>query len=199
VSNALTLYAIEEDLLCLLDSEGLALTDEQRIALIADIADKTEVARDKRDRVAKALITAKSVIAARKAEIKRLQESTATMEREVEQFKAVACAMVDQFGTVPPRKESKRLQGKTYALCATNNGGVCPVLITDEAAIPDRYKKITVTFWLDNWKALRDAERCLAEPGDTRVALESVRAALENFEEVPGAELGERGKHLRVL
>jgi len=51
---------------------------------------------------------------------------------------------LDEIGTWKP-KESRKLQSALGSIMLVNNGGKQPVEITDEALVPDEYKRVTMT------------------------------------------------------
>ena len=71
----------------------------------------------------------------------------------------------------------KSVEGRTGKLSVRNNGGKQPLVIDDESKLPSVYTPMIITNPVDR---------------------EAVRRDLENGIPVPGAHLGERGKHLSI-
>lgn len=101
-----------------------------------------------------------------------------------------------EFRAGKPRK----LEGKTGSISLVGNGGRRPVVITDEALVPDEYQTVTVKMKASSYRTLLVEHPTLEifaskpEPNLTLIynALES------GIDGVPGAVLAPLGSHVRV-
>lgn len=104
----------------------------------------------------------------------------------------------------------KKLEGEIATLRRQANGGVQPVEIVQPELVPDKFKRITISFCPDDWQRFVEmhGDRDSAEGRILkRAAIESlptlnkelIREALEAGEGVMGARLAPRGEHLRVF
>jgi metal-dependent amidase/aminoacylase/carboxypeptidase family protein len=136
---------------------------------------------------------------AAKAEAKTMQDRAAAADRQLTVLKnAIQITLEEmEWRAGKPRK----LEGKTGSISLVGNGGRQPVVITDEALIPDEYRTVTVKMNAELWRkicaALPDLagmQECRKEPNLTLIynALES------GMDGVPGAVLAPLGSHVRV-
>lgn len=105
---------------------------------------------------------------ARKAEAKRLSENASRQENKV---KALKRRLLESFEALGIGK----LETERFTVSAVKNGGKVPLQIEPFAEIPEEFQRITIS--PDNDK---------------------IRAALEAGDDLPFAQLGERGKHMRI-
>ncbi len=109
---------------------------------------------------------------------------------------------------VMERRGVKRLDGKIGHISLKGNGGLAPMEPVNESILPDEYRSISFTLPLPAWYKLQKLLEMTDQGGMLRfmlmsakaasVNMASVRAALEAGEDVPGARLAERGKHIEV-
>ncbi len=122
--NALTLYQAEERLQMLVDSEEM-LTAEAESALLsecaAEIAEATDIARDKRDNVARFILALTAAIEAKNAEAARLREQAKAAEAKLKLLKTFVCESVKSFGVVAKGTKSPKLVGNVFTLMAKTN------------------------------------------------------------------------------
>ena len=111
---------------------------------------------------------------AAKAEAKAMQDRAQSAERQLTVLKnAIQITLEEmEFRAGKPRK----LEGKTGSISLVGNGGRQPVVITDEALIPDEYRTVTVKMNAELWRkvcaALPDLaglQECKKDPNLTAI------------------------------
>lgn len=103
-----------------------------------------------------------------KAEADRLSTKAASLTKQVERMKNT----LRIYMTEANRKKA----GNTIKASIQKNGGKLPIVLTvDPKDLPFDFQKVKI------------------EPNN-----EAIRDALEHGQEVPGAELGERGEHIKI-
>lgn len=103
-----------------------------------------------------------------KAEADRLSAKAASLTKQVERMKNT----LRIYMTEANRKKA----GNTIKASIQKNGGKLPIVLTvDPKDLPFDFQKVKI------------------EPNN-----EAIRDALEHGQEVPGAELGERGEHIKI-
>jgi len=136
---------------------------------------------------------------AAKDEAETMQDRAQAFGRQLTVLKSAILVTLEEmeFRAGKPRK----LEGKTGSISLVGNGGRRPVVITDEALIPDEYRTVTVKMNAELWRkvcaALPDLagmQECKKDPNLTLIynALES------GMDGVPGAILAPLGSHVRV-
>jgi hypothetical protein len=99
-------------------------------------------------------------------------------------------------------RELKAIEGHEFTLRAQKNSQES-VQITDEAALPIAFRKIDAriggVLWETVLEHLPDELRKILESTvkESKADMDSIQAAIQRAEEVPGAEL-RRGWHLRI-
>jgi hypothetical protein len=193
VPHPLTLYALEETLTVLADTEDMVPEEQQRefqeefrLALTAAV--------EKRDRVGAFLAHLESQAALAKAEIVRLQERKAWFERATERMEGYVINVIESLGRDAKGKYQK-LEGRTVTFGIKD----CPpsVEIQDEAAVPADYKAITITMPALKWEELLDSldleQRASVldsvEKPKVAVSKTAIKKAIECGGQVPGADL----------
>lgn len=157
------LWKIEEELAALLDSVDVC-SEEQRPELEARIAQYLGAEVEKVDRVGAVLSSLEHVAANAKAEIDRLTDRRQSAERAAERLKRYILYVLSL-------REGRPLKGHNVTLSARESEAV---RITDPSAVPERFKKTTVS---------------------VEIPKDPVKRALKAGEEVPGAVL-EKREHL---
>jgi hypothetical protein len=163
-TSHLTLYAIEEHLAALCESVETVTPDQEQQFLVDFQAALTSAA-DKRDRVAHMLSHLEHQQAFAAAEIKRLQEFKRSAESAQNRLEGYVTYCIDALGR-DAKGKYRKLEGHTTVMFLRASPASVDVL--DEAAIPEQYKRATVTIAVDK---------------------RAVKAAIENGEDVPGAKL----------
>jgi hypothetical protein len=217
--SGLSLYTIEQSLAELLEAredliekratvaDGLPPQSADAGDLEADVnAELAEVEKalaeyftreiSKADGVHYAIRAYTDVLAQAEAEKQRITERVDRLKSTLKRIKQAACEAMEVLG-------KKRIDGTAgrYLMCKAN-GGVAPLTIQPEV-LPNDYRDVVIqmphNFWFylvgslspEEWPA--GVRTKSLEPNNDRI-----RAALAAGEEVPGARLGERGKHLEI-
>jgi hypothetical protein len=195
-SNLPTLYNLEDDLAALVNSEDLVETEEQHIQIVREIAQAGEKAVAKRDsciRMFRYLDLQQQGI---DTEIKRLQElkaSYATSEKRLEKY---VIRVMEDFCPIP-KKGAKKLEGSIGVLSLRQNPPA--VEISDEAAVPTKYKNITVEMDADTWlRFAPDPLVNLTRRTTYTLKKAEIKEVLKDGGEVPGADLGFGSKRLEI-
>lgn len=198
----LTLYEIGfemREVRALLDAAGEATTDAERDAITGALTQYMEAEVRKVDNLFRFVRNEEAVIAAKKNEAQRLSESARLHQSRIDRLKLYVLGVMEALGY-------KKLEGRLGALSVRGNGGQLP-LVVDESILPDRYRETIVHMSLEDWRFMLAAAREKAHndgwTGSTKPTGggpfdAAIRAALERGEDVPGARLEERGKHLRI-
>jgi hypothetical protein len=148
-----SLYAIEEHLACLADSEAL-VSPEQEAEFRAEFQAALLAAATKRDAVARFLAHCESQAVLAKVEIERLKKRQAGFVAAVERVEQYVLSVIlklqpDKKGRYP------KLEGKTSSFGAALNPP--SVNITDDTLVPASCKTVTITMPLPVWEAALDS------------------------------------------
>ena len=115
------------------------------------------------------------------AVLMQLDGRAAMIDKEIERLTAIKTAIANNTNRMKQMlqwsmEQTGRTEIKTelHTFKIQKNGGKAPLLI-NEPEVPDSYKKIIL-----------------------EIDREKIRAALEDGEQLPFAQIGERGTHLRV-
>jgi len=184
VPQAPTLYELEESLAALLDTEAL-VTPEQEKEFQAQLAHTMTAAVAKRDRVAEFIRHCEAQAAMARNERQRLTEREHFFLRAAERMRLYVQRILEGLGKAKPKLEGKT---STFSLRA------CPasVEIVDEAAVPAKYKTLTITVPADVWNRMyADTPRWFLEAirVECTVSKTAVKKAIDAGETVPGADL----------
>lgn len=190
--TGLTLYEAEDDLLALLDSEAL-VTPEQQAQFEIELTSALLAVRSKRDRVASFIKSCEAAEGFAGSEIQRLQARKSGFANARDRLREYVCGIIRGMGEDANGK-LRKLDGDHFTMYTQ----ACPVSleITDEAAIPGKYKSITITMKMVDWAQLA----LLAEDrhsgwtdgrfqGTVSVDKTAIKADLEAGHNVPGADL----------
>lgn len=192
-----TLYRLEDDLAALLNSVELIPDEEQdaRLQIFDEIAEKSAAALLKRDGTARYIRTLESMRKAVADEIKWLADRKKRIESHQERVEARVVRIIEQFAPERADGKSMRLEGHTFVLALRKNPD--RTHISDEAAVPDHFKRITVQMPLDQWKAFA-GEQWERWESKIDVPLKPVKEALDAGEDVPGADVEFGANRLEV-
>jgi hypothetical protein len=193
----LALYDIEEHLQCLLDSEETVppeLEAEYDLALREAVIKTVE----KRDRVGQFMAYLEAQAAFAEAEIKRLHDRKALFERASARMEGYVTRVIESLGMEAGKdgkERYKKLEGNTTTLSL--RGCDKRVEVTNEEAVPTKYKRVTVTLPAETWELLCDSieldlrAQVLGEVKSPKVEVQSslVKPDLKAGVSVPGAEL----------
>ena len=194
---ARSLYSLEEHLALLIDAEETVNEDQEREYALELHATLLAVA-EKRDRVGQFMAHVESQIAFAHAEVKRLQEREQFFTRVQERLESYVTRVIESLGkeTSKDGKERyKKLEGKTTTLSL--RGCDKRAEVTDELAVPTKYKRVTVTLPAETWELICDSldldlrDQVLAEVKSPalEVSTSLVKADLKAGVCVPGATL----------
>jgi len=194
MTQALTLYNIEEHLVALLDTAEMVEAPEQQEAIFAEIQQALVTAIDKRDRVNQFMVHCESQQAAIDAEIKRLQALKKSFTKAQERMEDYVIRTIQSLGA-DEKGRYRKLEGKTCVFSVR----ACPpsVEVRDEAAIPAEYKTLTITVPATAWEELVDnvdldeRSKFLAAVKKTECSVDKrgIKTAIDSGAEVPGADL----------
>jgi hypothetical protein len=187
------LYDLEQHLACLLDTEEMVpteLEEEYSRELQATLTTTIE----KRDRVGQFILHLKSQIALAHAEGQRLRERETFFEKVLTRMEGYVTWTIDSLG-LDAKGKRKKLEGKTVTLFLHGCDKRAEVL--DEAAVPTKYKRITVTLPAETWELVCESvdldlrQRVLDELKSPKIEvnLSAVKADLKAEVLVPGAQL----------
>jgi hypothetical protein len=187
------LYDLEVHLAALIDTEDM-IPPEQEQEYALELHATLVATQEKRDRVGQFRGHLQAIAAFSKAEVARLQARQRTYERGLEQLDAYITRVIEMLGR-DAKDKRKKLEGK---VCTIGLHG-CDVRaeVTDEAAVPTKYKKITITLPAESWELLCDSldldlrDQILAEVTSPKVEVSTslVKADLKAAIDVPGAKL----------
>jgi hypothetical protein len=187
------LYDLEEHLAALCDTELMVPAElEQEYALELQATLTATIA--KRDRVGQALAFLEEQGQFARCEAARLQQRAQFYERALDKLKGYVVRTIESLGTDAKGKR-KRLEGKITSLWL--HGCDKSVEVTDEAAVPSKYKRLTITLPADTWELMCDSldldlrDKVLAEVKSPmlEVSRSMVKVDLKADVAVPGAKL----------
>jgi hypothetical protein len=187
------LYDIELHLAALVDTEEAVpaeLEQEYALELHATLLGVVE----KRDRVGQFMAHLESQIGLAHAEAKRLQEREYLYTRALARMESYVSRVIESLGKDAKGKR-KKLEGKTITLSL--HGCDKRAEVTDESAVPTKYKRVTITLPAETWELVCDSldldcrEQVLGEVKSPKVEVSAslVKADLKADIVVPGAEL----------
>lgn len=200
-----SLYELEQDLQAFIDTADL-VSEESHDEFQREFAEALQRSVEKRDRAGQFLIHCQQQVENCDKEIERLRARKRSFEMAEKRVRSYVQAVIESLGT-DAKGRTRKLEGDTvtFALRAKPPA----VEITDEDAVPAKFKSITVTLPLDLWEAVIDtpdhdddsdpiwgefkaasltAERCVSK--------KAIREALDAGEDVAGADLSIGGYSL---
>ena len=135
---------------------------------------------------------------AAKDEARTMHDRAQAFDRQLTVLKSAILVTLEEieFRAGKPRK----LEGKTGSISLVGNGGRRPVIITDEALIPDEYQTVTVKMKASSYRKLLVEHPTLEIfASKPQPNLTAIYNALESgMDGVPGAVLAPLGSHVRV-
>jgi hypothetical protein len=156
----LALYKIEEELQALLDTLDVC-PDEQRRELEEQIARYIGAEVDKVDRIGAVLSSLDSVQAHAKVEIERLRSRQQSAERNARQLEQYVLRVIRQ-------RDGRPLKGKNVTFSVRHSEAL---IIDDPGAVPDEWKRTTVT---------------------VDIPRDPVKRAIKSGEDIPGVHIEQR-------
>lgn len=196
MSTALTLYALEENLVALLDSQELTEGDEQaQLEILREIAQANQLAIDKRDNLIRFFRHLDLQEQNIDTEIQRLSELKASYARGHERLEKYVISVMEEL--VPqPKKGAKKLEGSIGVLTLKKNPD--SVAIEDETLIPRQYKTATIKVDADAWERFAPEPLLAVARVDYSVKRAAVKDALKAGKEVLGADMSFGALRLEV-
>jgi len=187
------LYDLESHLACLLDVDEQLPEDLEReyeLELQATLAAVVE----KRDRVGQFRQHLKAQVALAHEEKMRLDAREAFYQRALDRMDSYITRIIETLG-YDAKGKRKKLEGKTLTIGL--HGCDKSTLITDEQAVPAKYKRVTVTLPAETWEELCDSvsfelrDKLLDEVKSPKVevSLSAVKTDLKDGADIPGAKL----------
>jgi hypothetical protein len=156
----LTLYKIETELESLLDTLDVC-PEEQRQELEEQIARYIGAEVDKVDRIGAVLSSLDSVQAHAKVEIERLRSRQQSAERNARQLEQYVLRVIRQ-------RDGRPLKGKNVTFSVRHSEAL---IIDDPGAVPDEWKRTTVT---------------------VDIPRDPVKRAIKSGEDIPGVHIEQR-------
>ncbi len=190
----MTLWAIEDTLAAYAATAAGGVPPEEEAAFAESLTQARALAIAKRDAVSHGLAHWESQAELAGAEIAILQKRKATYERMVRRVKFGLIRLIQSMGKDAKGRWTK-LEGSTTSL--TLRGCVKAVEVTDEQAVPTKYKRATVTLPAETWELVCDSldldlrEQVLAAVTSPKLEVSNslVKKAIDAGEEIPGAKL----------
>jgi hypothetical protein len=187
------LYDIEQHLAALIDTEELVPDDQEQMYAL-ELHATLLAAAEKRDRVGQFLGHLKAQIAFAHSEVVRLKDRETLYQKALDRMESYVTRVIDSLGTDAKGKR-KKLEGHTVTL--NLHGCDKRAEITNETAVPTKYKRVTVTLPAETWEQVCDSldldfrEQVLGEVKSPKVEVSTslVKADLKANIAVPGAAL----------
>jgi Siphovirus Gp157 len=150
VTQSLTLYQAEENLLALLDSEDL-VSEQQVEQYKQELSEALKASIEKRQKVGEFLRMCELTCENVDAEKKRLDGIKARAQAAIQRVRSYVAYTIESLGQDGNGKW-KRLDGRTVSFSLRNNPE--HVEIWDEEQVPWQYLDITVTLPVALWQSL---------------------------------------------
>lgn len=153
MSLELSLYQLESQLAELVEMREAATSEAEIAALDGVIADYLRAEIGKVDGIRAFWRHCETMIEAAKRERDAQNTRIQTWTGRLDRLKRTCCMVME---SMPWRESarSKKLEGRTGALLLKADGGKQAVEITDEALIPDEFKRVTVTLSRSAWLSM---------------------------------------------
>jgi hypothetical protein len=188
-----SLYAIEDGLLALIDSEELVPEEKER-EFQAALEKQFRKAIAKRDAVGQFIRHCETMAEASKSEEIRLRDRRKFYERAAEKMRSYVKNILETLGT-DERGSWRRLEGNTFSFFLRDNNP--SVRIVDPEAVPNRFKDITMTVPADVMHEVLSAvspelrDRFVSSVKNTEIEIPKtpIKKAFESGEMVDGADL----------
>jgi Siphovirus Gp157 len=193
LAAARPLYDIEAHLAALVDTEEM-VPKELEAAYAQELQTTLHATVDMRDRVGQFILHLKSQVAFSHAEASRLEQRERFFEKALARMEAYVTRTIDSLGRDAKGKR-KKLDGNVITLSL--HGCDKRVEVTDEAAVPTRYKRVTVTLPAETWELVCDSldldlrDQVLGEVKSAKVEVSTslVKSDLKAEITVAGAKL----------
>jgi hypothetical protein len=187
------LYCLESHLAALLDTEELVTEDQEREYAL-ELQATLNATIEKRDKVGQFRGHLVSQIEFAHAEVGRLQRREAFYQAALDRLDGYLTRIIDMLG-LDPKGKRKKLEGNTLTISL--HGCDKRVEITDEQAVPTKYKRVTVTLPAETWELVCDSldldlrAQVLGEVKSPKVevSLSSAKGELKDGVVIPGLQL----------
>jgi len=194
--KSLTLYAAEEYLAELLETEGAVPESEQQ-AFDLELSRSLAAAQDKREAVARFILQCEAEAEFAKSESDRIRARGKVFERAADRVREYVLGYILAQG-VDHKGKFPKLAGKTTIMSARSNPP--SVEIIDAEEVPARFKTVKVEMPLEVWYRLVDQH-----PDETAGTLKSIdidkrmlKEAIGRGEDIAGADLNIGIYHLAI-
>jgi hypothetical protein len=191
---SMTLYQVEDDLQALLDTGEGGVPVEVEEAFRVELEAALRTAIDKRDRVGQFLSHCEAQEAHIEAEIKRLRALKGSFGRAAEKMEGYVRRVIESLG-MDEKGRWRKLEGRTTVFSLR----ACPpsVLVTNEGAVPAKFKTLTITVPAEAWEKVADflpheyRVEFIGAVKKTEVSINAaaIKGAINAGEAVPGADL----------
>jgi hypothetical protein len=187
------LYDIEAHLAALVDTEEM-VPDELEAEYAQELQTTLHATIDMRDRVGQFILHLKSQVAFSHAEAGRLEQRERFFAQALARMEAYVTRTIDSLG-LDAKGKRKKLDGNVITLSL--HGCDKRVEVTDEAAVPTKYKRVTVTLPAETWELVCDSldldlrDQVLGEVKSAKVEVSTslVKSDLKAEITVAGAKL----------
>lgn len=140
-SNLGPLHELEESLLALLDTED-CVTPEQEQAFLQDLSETMQAAVAKRDRVGAFVKHCEGQAALAADEIRRLTVRKRALENAAERVRGYVLWIIEAMGP-DDKGKLRKLEGNKFTF--STRKAKAKLEITDEAAVPDQFRLVSIT------------------------------------------------------
>lgn len=187
------LYSLEAHLAALVDTEDV-VPAAQEAEYQAELQRTLIETVEKRDRVGQFILHLKAQIAFAHAEASRLREREAFYQHGLERMQKYITFIIEGLG-LDDKNKRRKLEGKLLTLGL--HGCDKRTEVTDEAAVPIQYKRVTITLPAATWELLCDSldldlrDQVLAEIKSPQIEVDLAKAksALKDGLEIAGVKL----------
>jgi hypothetical protein len=198
VAPCTTLYALEDDLLSLLDTAEGGIDPAQQAEFDAQLTEAITRTIDKRDRCGEFIRHCETQMDGCEAETKRLRTRKQSFEGAALRMRGYLAFVIESIGK-DAKDKYKKLEGNRFSFSLRNNPP--SVDVQDEGRLPSQYKSVSVTLSVDAWNdiihackvsAFEDAGMPLEEAlkeAERYIDKRAIKRDLERGIEVPGADL----------
>jgi len=203
-TKALTLYSVEEELLALLDTEEMVEGEDERYAILNEIAEANHAAVAKRDNVIRFLNHVDHQVAGIKVEQDRLARLKKTYENGKKRFEDYIVKVIEEFAP-PAKRGSPKLEGSIGVLSIAKKPDT--VQVDDPVLLP--YPLLDVDVRIDG-ETFKEIRAVLGMAGADEIVGEltrqakytpkkaEIKKAIQAGQIIPGADIKFGGNRLVV-
>ena len=157
----LSLFDIEDTLAAFLETDD-SVPPEQRAEFETALQEQIRTAVDKRERVGQFLRHCELQQSNCEAEIKRLKARSATFEAAADRLKFYIVRVIEGLGA-DGKGKYRKLEGHTVTFALRQNPP--HVLVVDADAIPNDYKRTTISVVIDKFAIKKAIDAGVSVPG----------------------------------